>query len=730
MRLHHCGHWLARLTAILHHLQIISESCLCHPFALLTSSASASNSPLVRRYGSSPSVAAFVTSRPSKISSVRGASLSSESSISSSTAPLQSSPQHRFEVVAHSPVLGGDIIRIRPGPDEDDAEDSGFLTALGVPTFAVLPSHLQHSPPKDATINNVPADCPPRRLGLEAILQNQNAFLLINALTPSTCESILTLCEEELKFGNYHAGKNNHGAMQIVIPKHVADSLLTVIGPHVDLEGVSESEFELRSEESERTNKRKSYSMAGLNRRLRVYRYSPDQRESFAPHIDAGFPPGGVSLDDDDDDTIASGSRDSGGSDRPFLYWDASHQYSQSSEIVSRLTVLIYLNEDFSGGHTKFYSPRCESDRSSDWDRGETANGQASNDESFEDRVIASIQPRTGSILVFPQAVAEEAVERARYLWPLHEGSPVISGRRPKYVIRTDILFETNPSNEEELSMLPEDEARLFQHDEAVRQVFLPRSPAFSSLFLHHVESLYNPHMGVENFGPFLYSFIRFTKRRRIVEVGAGYTTLWILQALKDNELELQRIRDLDNEGRLRMLDYPFGTPALTDWDVSSPSYVPSSLLCIDNCEHQRQTASNAIGVAKTLGLDQYLNFLQGDAFDALGTHFSEVESIDMLWCDFGVGSRMAEYASNVWKYIKPGGFLVCHSTLTNRRTREWLEGLRGRKGEKVTGIPSNEYVELSLLEDHKRFQNSLTILQKRVGITGPFEEPIYSEYA
>jgi len=203
----------------------------------------------------------------------------------------------------------------------------------------------------------------------------------------------------------------------------------------------------------------------------------------------------------------------------------------------------------------------------------------------------------------------------------------------------------------------------------------------------------------VENVGPFLYSLIRFTKRRRIVEVGAGYTTLWILQALKDNELEMQRIKDLDNEGSLRLLDYPFGTPALADWDASSPSCVPSSLLCIDNCEHQRQTASNAIGVAKALGLDQYLNFLQGDAFDALGTHFSEVESIDMLWCDFGVGSRMAEYASNVWKYIKPGGFLVCHSTLTNRRTREWLEGLRCRKGAEVTGIPPDEYVEISLLE-------------------------------
>ncbi len=57
----------------------------------------------------------------------------------------------------------------------------------------------------------------------------------------------------------------------------------------------------------------------------------------------------------------------------------------------------------------------------------------------------------------------------------------------------------------------------------------------------------------------------------------------------------------------------------------------------------------------------------------------------------------MKEYASNVWKYIKPGGYLVCHSTLTNARTREWLEGIRARKGVDITGIPADEYAELSV---------------------------------
>lgn len=293
-------------------------------------------------------------------------------------------------------------------------------------------------------------------------------------------------------------------------------------------------------------------------------------------------------------------------------------------------------------------------------------------------------------------------------------------------MIRTDVLFETN--SKEDTSNMSEKERVLFQHDDLVRQVFLPRSPMMSPLFLHHVNPLYNPHMGVENAGPLLYSLVRFTKCRKIVEVGAGYTTLFILQALKDNEDEMKRVVNLNKEGRLRLLDYPFGTPVLNVWErpLSPNSSSSSSLLCIDNCLHQRQTASSAIHVARTLGLDSYLQFLQGDAFDALDSHFSRSESIDLLWCDFGVGSRMADYAARVWKFLKPGGFLACHSTLTNARTRDWLEAVRAHKGTKVTGIPANEYSELSLLEPHKRFQNSITILQKRA----QYEEPIYSEYA
>lgn len=650
----------------------------------------------------------FTTTTSSAVGAGRSRS-STTFTLSSSITTSSSSSQYTYEVIATTDALGGDIIRINSGPNEDDS--SGFLTTMGVPTFAVLPPNLSTYTTATATADAIKlyGTTNSRRMGLEGVLRNSNAFVLENALSPTVCESILNLCEEQLGFGQYNAGKNNHGAMQILISQKVADALMSVIGPHVDLKGVVESNREV----TDAGGVNKQYSLAGINRRFRVYRYAPGSSQTFAPHIDAGFPPGGVSLDDEDNESNGK---------TPYLHWDASHQYPQSRDIVSRLTVLIYLNDDFLGGHTKFYAPASERERASKW--GKLNNDNTNNNEGiYEDSVIASIQPRAGSVLVFPQAVSEDAVERAREIWPLHEGSRVTSGNRAKYVIRTDVLFET--TLKDGIENMPEAERVLFQHDDEVREVFLPTSQMYSPLFLHHVQPLYNPHMGVENLGPLLYSLVRFTKARKVVEVGAGYTTLFLLQALKDNEDEMKRVVDLENEGRLRLLDYPFGiADKLSEWSTTPVS----SLLCIDNCEHQKETASSAVGVAKTLGLDSYLEFLRGDAFDALDTHFShtETESIDMLWCDFGVGARMKEYAGNVWKYIKPGGFLCCHSTLTNKHTREWLENIRKNGREDETGIPQGDYVEVSLLEPHKRYQNSITILQKR----GRFEEPVYSEYA
>ncbi|GMH49989.1 hypothetical protein TrRE_jg2799 [Triparma retinervis] len=77
--------------------------------------------------------------------------------------------------------------------------------------------------------------------------------------------------------------------------------------------------------------------------------------------------------------------------------------------VKSRLTFLMYLNDDFEGGETTFFAPR----------RGGGLEGR-------------KVRPRKGSVLVFPQG-------NERSL--LHEGSGV-KGGGTKWVVRTDVLYE------------------------------------------------------------------------------------------------------------------------------------------------------------------------------------------------------------------------------------------------------------------------------------------------
>ena len=53
-----------------------------------------------------------------------------------------------------------------------------------------------------------------------------------------------------------------------------------------------------------------------------------------------------------------------------------------------------------------------------------------------------------------------------------------------------------------------------------------------SPAFLAAVHAANDPHMGVENMGPLLHALIRFTKPRRVFEIGAGATSLYILQVV------------------------------------------------------------------------------------------------------------------------------------------------------------------------------------------------------
>jgi hypothetical protein len=90
---------------------------------------------------------------------------------------------------------------------------------------------------------------------------------------------------------------------------------------------------------------------------------------------------------------------------------DASGQYvydHSDGKILSRFTALLYLNDDFDGGWTTFFTPSPD----------------------LGVMNAFPIKPRAGSLLIFPHGDVTAL---------LHEGSPVLAG--VKYVVRTEIEF-------------------------------------------------------------------------------------------------------------------------------------------------------------------------------------------------------------------------------------------------------------------------------------------------
>ena len=90
---------------------------------------------------------------------------------------------------------------------------------------------------------------------------------------------------------------------------------------------------------------------------------------------------------------------------------------------------------------------------------------------------------------------------------------------------------------------------------------------------------------------------------------------------------------------------------------------------------------------AERLGLTQYLKLHEADAYDAEQLQIDETDgsgSLDMVWLDFGIGhgaqgGRLDTFLSTWWPKLRPGGYLIVHSTLTNAVTRHWLEKMRSR---------------------------------------------------
>jgi hypothetical protein len=144
----------------------------------------------------------------------------------------------------------------------------------------------------------------------------------------------------------------------------------------------------------------------GLNARFRCYRYIDG--DLFKPHYDGSWP--GSQIDPETGQVV----------------------HDAFGERWSTMTAVIYLNDDFQGGETRFFVPV-------DSTEGGGGGSPVSLRKSAGQPplvVLKTVEPVEGSVLCF------EHGDMA--LSPLHEGALVTSPlNKAKYVIRTDVLYST-----------------------------------------------------------------------------------------------------------------------------------------------------------------------------------------------------------------------------------------------------------------------------------------------
>ena len=200
------------------------------------------------------------------------------------------------------------------------------------------------------------------------------SFIISNVLSPKECENIIQMAEaspqgyvpdEPTTAAKPPEGYAPRASNLVILSEKITTILYNRTKEFLPL----------------KLGNNNSNELVGLNTRLRFYRYQPGA--IYRPHVDGSWPGSGMH--------------------------DGKYHYDYYGDRWSRLTFLVYLNDDFHGGGTSFYVPSKD----------------VGNLEAF------TVEPRQGSVLIFPHGGSCGSL--------VHEGSFCKIG--VKYIIRTDVLY-------------------------------------------------------------------------------------------------------------------------------------------------------------------------------------------------------------------------------------------------------------------------------------------------
>ena len=207
------------------------------------------------------------------------------------------------------------------------------------------------------------------------------------------------------------------------------------------------------------------------------------------------------------------------------------------------------------------------------------------------------------------------------------------------------------------------------------------------------------------------------TRPQRLLEVGLGYTSPFLVKALADNLAEFT-----DDLAQLEAGGGPDSRQAMLADSHYKAGYRPK-LYAVDDFSGEGSSAPRVLEVLDALDLGALVSVHRGD-FRGHGRRLeSAALPLDLVWFDAGGLAEYVDFIAEFWPLINPNhGMLILHFTYWNIiQEQDGVERARLVAGsianelkrqQLVAGLKSTFEV-MSLVEPHKTRQGSATLVRK-----------------
>ena len=186
--------------------------------------------------------------------------------------------------------------------------------------------------------------------------------------------------------------------------------------------------------------------------------------------------------------------------------------------------------------------------------------------------------------------------------------------------------------------------------------------------------------MGTENVGPLLRTLVQMIRPQRILEVGAGYTTPFLLDGLKANE-------EIFDDGNL--------DPSYKKWHESNND---PRLVVIDT-DPLPQLDS------------KYVEHIQGKFQGKSQELFEKYGEFDMIWFDCGDAQDYQDFLAEYWNICSH--YMIFHYTFFQGQPTTTIDIISGSIDGYARLYGANNVQRIDILEPHKAGQGSITMLKK-----------------